>query len=60
MLAQIVKSSGYALEYNSCVLCGSKTNIVNISYTHGGFICKKCASSKMIYFEYSGAPYNCR
>ena len=47
MLAQIVKSSGYALEYNSCVLCGSKTNIVNISYTHGGFICKKCASSKM-------------
>lgn len=42
MLAQILKCSGYDLEYNSCVLCSSKTNIVGVSYHDGGFVCKKC------------------
>ncbi len=45
MLAQIVKNSGYALEFNSCVNCKSKTNIVGVSYEIGGFVCKKCISS---------------
>lgn len=47
MLAQIIKSSGYALEFNSCVLCNSKTNIVGISYSKGGYICKKCLENNV-------------
>ena len=42
MLAQIVKNSGYDLDYSSCVKCGSKKDIVHVSYKDGGFICKKC------------------
>ena len=45
LLAQIVKNSGYDLEFNSCVQCGSKKDIVGISYKDGGFICKKCLYS---------------
>ncbi len=41
-LANIIKNSGYALEYNSCVSCGVKKNIVSFSFTEGGFICGKC------------------
>lgn len=43
MLAQIIKFSGYDLEYNQCVICGDKKNIVDVSYADGGFICAKCA-----------------
>lgn len=42
MIAQIVKHSGYDLEFNSCVKCSNKKSIVGISYSHGGFICKNC------------------
>ena len=42
MLAQIVKNSGYALNYSSCVSCGSKEGIVQVNFNEGGFICKKC------------------
>lgn len=54
MMAQIVKSSGYNLEFNSCVICGSKTNIVGISYDEGGFVCKKCLNdtNKKVSREY--------
>ncbi|MDD6302792.1 MAG: DNA repair protein RecO [Bacillales bacterium] len=43
-LAQIINNSGYALEYNSCINCGAKRNIVSFSYKEGGFICQKCAN----------------
>ncbi|MGN1295676.1 MAG: DNA repair protein RecO, partial [Bacilli bacterium] len=41
-LAQIIKYSGYKLEYDCCVECGSKKEIVSISYQDGGFICRNC------------------
>lgn len=48
MIAQIVKNSGYDLEYNSCVKCSNKKNIVGISYTHGGFVCKNCFDNQTL------------
>ncbi len=41
-LAKIINYSGYALNYSSCVLCGSKKGIVGVDYNQGGFICAKC------------------
>ena len=43
LLAQLIKSSGYALEYSSCVECGNKNNIVQVNYRVGGFLCYECA-----------------
>ena len=43
-LARIIKVAGYQLEFNHCVYCGNKENIVSFSFAEGGFICKKCAS----------------
>lgn len=42
-LAQIIKDSGYGLEYSSCVKCGSKKEIIDVDYRFGGFVCKNCA-----------------
>lgn len=50
-LAQIIKNSGYSLEYNSCVLCGNKENIVNIDYEEGGFICSDCLKTSLKKFN---------
>jgi DNA repair protein RecO (recombination protein O) len=41
-IANIIKESGYALEYDECVNCGNKKNIVSYSLSQGGFICCKC------------------
>ncbi len=43
LLAQIVKHSGYDLEYSACVRCRGKTGIIGVSYAEGGFICRDCA-----------------
>lgn len=43
-LAKIICISGYELEINHCVYCGSKENIVSFSFDEGGFVCKKCAT----------------
>lgn len=43
MLAQIVKHSGYDLEYSACVRCRGKKDIVGVSFPEGGFICRSCA-----------------
>lgn len=32
VLAQIIKSSGYSLEYNSCICCQNKRNIIGVDY----------------------------
>ena len=36
------KVSGYELEVNRCVNCGSKKNIRTFSFREGGFLCEKC------------------
>ena len=41
-IAHIVKESGYALEYDECVKCGCKKNIVSYSFSEGGFLCYRC------------------
>lgn len=43
LLAQLIKGSGYALEYSSCVECGKKTNIVQVNYQIGGYLCANCS-----------------
>ncbi|MDY3890192.1 MAG: DNA repair protein RecO [Bacilli bacterium] len=48
-LAQIIKYSGYKLEYDSCVECGTKKDIVSISYSSGGFLCKNCVNNNSFF-----------
>lgn len=38
--AKMLKENGIALNVSKCVRCGEKRNIVGISYTDGGFVCK--------------------
>ena len=45
-IAKIISISGYELEFNHCVYCGSKENIVSFSFSEGGFVCKKCATEE--------------
>lgn len=45
-LAKIISISGYELEINHCVYCGSKENIVSFSFEEGGFVCKNCATEE--------------
>lgn len=45
-LARIICVSGYELEINHCVYCGTKENIVSFSFSEGGFVCKNCASEE--------------
>ena len=47
-IAQIIKESGYALEFNECVKCGTKKDIVSFSFNEGGFICLNCLTNKDI------------
>ncbi|MCQ2087244.1 MAG: DNA repair protein RecO [Bacilli bacterium] len=43
-LARVISISGYQLEFNHCIYCGSKENIVSFSFVEGGFVCKNCAT----------------
>lgn len=43
-LARIITIAGYRFEFNRCIYCGSKENIVSFSFVEGGFVCKNCAS----------------
>ena len=45
-LARIIIISGYQLEFNHCVYCESKENIVSFSFAEGGFVCKNCATEE--------------
>lgn len=42
--AKVLKKAGYGLNVDACVLCGSKTGIIGLSYTDGGFVCTRCRS----------------
>lgn len=44
---KILKVSGYNMEVNNCVKCGSKEEIVAFSFDEGGFICKNCWSPEI-------------
>lgn len=44
--AKILKENGLALNVSECVRCGSKKDIVGISYRDGGFICKNDLESE--------------
>ena len=41
-LVNCFKVSGYELEVNHCVNCGSKKNIKTFSFSEGGFLCEDC------------------
>lgn len=45
-LLNILPHLGYELEVKNCVMCGSKSDIVDFSFIEGGFLCKKCAEIK--------------
>ena len=40
--AKVMKASGYALDVDSCAICGKTTQISALSYKDGGFICQNC------------------
>lgn len=46
-LANAIRLTGFEPEVNSCVLCGSKSDIVAFSFAEGGFICRKCLDKEM-------------
>ena len=52
MMAKVILFSGYGLEYNECVICGSKTNIVAVDYNEGGYLCAHCAKKAKETSEY--------
>lgn len=42
-LYQLIKAEGIELQLDNCVICGSKSSIVDVDYLAGGFTCKECA-----------------
>ena len=36
----LLRIAGFGLDVDACVLCGSKTDIVGLSFEEGGFLCK--------------------
>ncbi len=40
-LAQFLKTEGYGLNVDSCSVCEKKTDIIGISLTDGGFLCRE-------------------
>lgn len=41
-IANIIKLSGYVLNYDCCIYCSSNKNIISLSYFDGGFVCNNC------------------
>lgn len=41
-MTQVFKISGYGLEVGHCVFCEATKDIVALSYTDGGYVCRKC------------------
>ena len=42
--AKVLDVAGFALNVDSCQICGKKDDIVALSYNDGGFICRNCLS----------------
>ncbi len=45
---KFLKFLGVGLELDSCILCGSKTNILTIDADAGGYVCQKCYTNEII------------
>lgn len=43
-IAEMLVVAGYGFEVDHCLKCGSKKDIVNFSFSEGGFICRNCAN----------------
>ena len=43
--AKVLNVSGYSLNVDSCQICGKKDQIIALSYSDGGFICRDCFSA---------------
>lgn len=43
-LANIINLVGLKIDVNECVRCGSKKEIISLSFEDGGFVCRKCLS----------------
>ena len=41
-MARVLKETGYEFSVNSCVFCGTKSDIVTFSFADGGFVCRNC------------------
>lgn len=42
VIGQILNISGYGLTLDKCVICGKTSDIVGLSFSEGGLICKDC------------------
>lgn len=47
-LLDILTISGNELEFNRCVYCGNKEDIVAFSFSDGGFVCRECYDQNII------------
>ena len=45
--AKLITITGYELEVNKCVFCGTKQGIITFSFKDGGFVCKDCLEDDM-------------
>lgn len=43
-LANIINLVGLKMDVDECVRCGSKKEIISLSFEDGGFVCRKCLS----------------
>lgn len=44
--AHFLEISGIGLNVDSCSICGSKSNIIGVSFEDGGFVCSSCKPGK--------------
>lgn len=47
-LIRASRIAGAGLEFNKCVKCGSKRDIVAFSFEEGGFVCRECLDESVI------------
>ena len=46
-MAHVIRTGGFELEVNRCVICGQKKRIVAFSFVEGGFICEECFNEEI-------------
>lgn len=47
-LLDLLQITGNELEFNQCVFCGSQKDIVNFSFSDGGFVCRACSEPNLV------------
>ena len=69
-LARCTKKAGAEINVDCCVHCGATSDIVNLSFEEGGFVCRRCDSSeiehifnpsqmKLVRYVYKSPNYSC-